>query len=505
MKQHKKKPKPTEEQFTEAPVFTADQAVEQEANGKLVLPAGAPLDAADKFLKLRHSIGDTPLLWSYRGAFYLWTGRHYREHPEESLERDLYEFLGGALARAKNGDLGPFNPTKHKVQEIVHALRRSTLVPRHWEMPFWLRRSENKPAGELISCRNGILNLQTRELLPHDPLFFTTNCLAVDYDPKPPKPKRFRQFLEELWPTGKDGNRDEEAELTLLEIMGYLLTSDTRQQKIFLIVGPARAGKGTIVFLLEHLLGEDNMTYQTLNSLTGDFGRWPLIDKKLCVTTDARLESGGKAAGSITEHLLSISGGDSQTINRKNQEFWNGKLAVRFLITTNELPTIRDASGLIASRFILLKLTVSFLDKEDLTLQSTLVPELPGILNLALDGLDRLRGRGHFNMPKSSRESIRELEDLASPVRAFVREWCGTDPSWDVAVKELYDAYKTWADETGNKASPRHVFGKALRSLIPTLRTTGNGSKRKYVGIDLIEEGAKVWNALLEEKKRARR
>jgi putative DNA primase/helicase len=254
------------------------------------------------------------------------------------------------------------------------------------------------------------------------------------------------------------------------------------------------------VFLLENLLGKDNVTYQTLSSLTGDFGRWPLIDKKLCVATDARLDSGART-GSITEHLLSISGGDSQTINRKNQAFWNGKLAVRFLITTNELPAIRDASGVIASRFILLKLTKSFLGKEDLSLQHTLVPELPGILNLALDGLDRLRKRGHFKLPTSSQESIRELEDLASPVRAFVREWCGTNPSWDVPVKVLYDAYKAWAEETGNKASPRHVLGKALRALIPTLRTTGNGRKRTYVGIDLTEEGETIWKTLLEEKR----
>jgi phage/plasmid-associated DNA primase len=68
-------------------------------------------------------------------------------------------------------------------------------------------------------------------------------------------------------------------------------------------------------------------------------------------------------------------------------------------------------------------------------------------------------------------------------------------------VKELYDAYKAWAEETGNKASPRHVFGKVLRALIPNLRTTGNARKRKYVGIDLSQEGETIWKTLLEEKK----
>jgi putative DNA primase/helicase len=268
-----------------------------------------------------------------------------------------------------------------------------------------------------------------------------------------------------------------------------------------LIVGPRRAGKGTIVWLLEQLLGKENIAYQTLASMAGEFGRWPLIDKKLAVVSDARLS---KNTDAVAEHLLSISGGDPQTINRKNQAFWNGRLAVRFLITTNELPAIRDASGTIASRFILLKLTESFYGKEDVDLKVKLKPELAGIFNWALDGLDRLRNRGRFKMPVSSQESIREIEDLASPVRAFVREWCMTNAAESISVKELFRAYQAWADETGHKASPRHVFGKALRALIPTLNYSGRGAKREYIGITLSENGQEAWDELLAEKGRRR-
>ena len=94
--------------------------------------------------------------------------------------------------------------------------------------------------------------------------------------------------------------------------------------------------------------------------MAGEFGRWPLIGKMLAVVADARL--GSKAdVHAVAEQLLSISGGDPQTINRKSQTFWTGYLGVRFLITTNELPTIADASGTLPSRFVLLKLTRSFL------------------------------------------------------------------------------------------------------------------------------------------------
>ena len=212
-------------------------------SGRLVLSAGAPLNAADAFLKHCWSEGKTPLLWSYRGAFYAWTGTHYCEYADEELERDLYEFLSGALVIGKSGIPVPFNPNKHKVLEIVHALRRCCLVSREWDTPCWLGESKFRPAANLAACCNGILNLKTRHLQPHDPLFFTTNCLPLDYDPVAPKPKRWLRFLEEIWPVDKDGYCDAEAEETLQEIAGYLLTPDTRQQKIFLIIGPPRGSR----------------------------------------------------------------------------------------------------------------------------------------------------------------------------------------------------------------------------------------------------------------------
>lgn len=443
------------------------------------------------------------MLWSYRGAFYQWTGTHYREYPDEELEHDLYEFLNGALALSKRGEVAPFNPTKNKVLEIVHALRLGSLISRDWNTPCWLGAPKYRPAANLVACRNGILNLKTRELLPHGPLFFTTNCLPLDYDANAPEPKRWLQFLEEIWPADKSGNYDVEAEETLQEIAGYLLTSDTRQQKIFLIVGPPRSGKGTIVSVLERLLGEDNCVFPTFSSLGGEFGRWPLIDKKLATITDARISSRADTH-KIAELLLSISGGDRQTINRKNQAFWTGKLNVRFLITTNVLPAIRDASGTIATRYILVKLTETFLGREDLKLKAALAPEMGGILNWALDGLDRLRKRGYFSMPPSSQESIRELQDAAEPVGAFLREWCTCDPAQRVNVKTLYRSYRAWAEEAGQQILPKNSFGRALRGQLPKLKTAGVGAKRDYVGVALSNYGQEQLETLMAEQGRRR-
>lgn len=486
------------------PYTAADLAAEFPAEAKphrpsgsgLFLPAGAPLAVAEEFVLRTRAKDDNRLLHHYRGAFYDWTGTHYRELPDEALESELYAFLRNAMVVKADGTPAPYNPTKGKVGEIVHALRRALLLDRDIEAPLWLEGDDDcPPPDDLVVCENGILNLQTRELIPHDPRLLAMNCLPLEYDRKAKEPHRWYQFLEELWPD------DEEAEDCLQEIFGYLLTADTRQHKAFIIIGPGRSGKGTIVSVLHKLIGSKNVVYQTLKSLQGEFGRWPLIDKKLAVVADARL--GPRAdAHAVAESLLSISGGDPQTINRKNRSFWTGYLGVRFLITTNEVPAIADASGTLPTRFILLRIRETFMGREDLNLKAKLIPELPGILNWALDGLDHLRNRGHFVMPKSSRDDIRQMEELASPIGAFIRDWCRTGPEVQIGIKELYAAYRLWAQEAGQRPSPNHVFGKGLRAVVPYLATKNSGAARTYVGVELSEEGEEQYDDAREQTRK---
>jgi putative DNA primase/helicase len=139
-----------------------------------------------------------------------------------------------------------------------------------------------------------------------------------------------------------------------------------------------------------------------------------------------------------------------------------------------------------------------------LDLKDSLAPELSGILNWALDGLDRLRSRGYFRIPASSQDSIRELEDAAEPVRAFLRDWCVCGPKQRINVKTLYRNYRTWAEESGHRILPVNTFGRALRGQLPKLRTTGVGAKRDYIGVALSETGQEQFKALMEEKAQAR-
>ena len=109
------------------------------------------------------------------------------------------------------------------------------------------------------------------------------------------------------------------------------------------------------------------MAGPTLSSLAQNFGLAPLIGKPLAIISDARL--GGRAdVQVVVERLLSITGEDWLSIDRKFLPAWNGQLPTRFVILTNELPKLGDASGAIASRFIVLRLIQSFYGQEDQSL-----------------------------------------------------------------------------------------------------------------------------------------
>jgi putative DNA primase/helicase len=138
---------------------------------------------------------------------------------------------------------------------------------------------------------------------------------------------------------------------------------------------------------------------------------------------------------------------------------------------TNELPKIEDASGTLASRFLVLALAESFYGREDHGLMDKLLPELPGILLWALEGWDRLNRRGRLIQPQSCSELIGQFEDLGSPIGTFVRDKCEVGPGYEIKQDSLFEQWKAWCDETGREhPGTVQTFGRNLQSFVPWLK-----------------------------------
>ena len=309
-----------------------------------------------------------------------------------------------------------------------------------------------------MACANGLLDVGRRELLSHDPRYFNATSVPFAYDPGALPPARWLRFLDDLW-------GDDSASIDALgEWFGYVISGRTDLHKILLVVGPTRAGKGVICRVLGALVGAANVAGPTLNSLNGDFGLAPLLGKTLAVVSDARLARGAHV---VVERLLSISGEDVLTVNRKYRDQWTGQLPSRLMLCSNELPQLGDASMAITGRFLPLLLTRSWYGQEDPTIGPDVIAgELPGVLNWSLDGLERLTRSGQFTRPSEADDAIRELQDLASPVAAFVRSCCVRGPDQWVSVDEIYKAWREWAEDNGHTKTSKQTFGRDLRAAL---------------------------------------
>jgi putative DNA primase/helicase len=419
----------------------------------------------------------------WRGQWMRWERSHWRELAEAELTAEMYRALEHAefVFTDQRGDesVKPWAPTKGKVSDVLAALAAIVHLSERIDAPSWFDGDRlGRHSGSIVACGNGLLDLTTRRLHEHTPAYFNTVAVPFDYDPGAADPHRWLAFLGELWPDG--------AELIglLQEVFGYMLSGRTDLQKIALLVGPSRSGKGTIARVLRGLVGSDNVAGPTLASLGTNFGLSGLLGKSLAIVSDARIA--GRDRHLVVERLLTISGEDTIDVDRKYRPVWTGKLGTRMMILSNELPDFGDASGAIANRFRVLRITRSWLGKEDPDLTDRLLAELPGILNWALDGLTRIEAQGRLSEPAASRDEVVTMQELGSPVAAFLRECCTVGQDESVTVDRLWERWKDWCEDNGHAPGTKQIMSRNLAAASAGLRVyRPHGQPRRYSGVAL--------------------
>jgi putative DNA primase/helicase len=466
-----------------------------------------PYRLARLYLRLHHHHDHRATLVCQGDAWLAWDGHRWHDLSED-LENRLFRTARSEFERCNRKAMELYNalpqhgrdgerpPTVQKVERrmignIRLALEAIVRIPGEQPRPSWLEGAGPGPAHEILAFPNALVHLPRFAAGRDDygidptPRFFSTHCIPFDFDPAAAKPALWLEFLKQIL------GDDPQAQELLQEWFGLCLTADTSQQKILMLVGPPRSGKGTIGRVLTELLGPDQVASLSFSSLPSQFGAESLIGKTLAVAGDARL-SGRVDQAALVERLLSISGEDRITIDRKYRPAWEGTLPSRLMLLSNELPELRDASLALANRLLIIELKRSFLGQEDTELTRKLLSERSGILLWAIEGWKRLQERGHFVSPESSQGAMAALKSLSSPISAFVDECCRLGPEQRITVKRLFEAYRWWCYQQSKKPLDQSRFGQQLHAAVPSvenkrLRDGSNAGKRTsyYTGIAL--------------------
>lgn len=504
--------------------------------------------------RVQHPDGLRLRFW--RDEFYWWDNVTYRQLPAKEIRAELTGFIeaefhrlwvkaaaafkmraagrgqGGQEGGGQGGQEGgkpqaipkPIPVTTRLIGDVLQALAGVCLLQSSVcrDMPQWLTDDPGRldwAAVDVLPARNCLVHLpsavssdpavRAAGMRPTTPLYFSTHALDYDFVPSPPPPTQWLAFLAQIWP------EDPESVQLLQEWMGLLLTADTSLQKILFCIGPKRSGKGTIIRIIQAMIGEANVVNPTLSGLTTQFGLEPLLNKSSAIITDARISAKTDTSIAI-ERLLSISGEDNQTVGRKHKDSLTVKLPTRFTLVSNELPQMRDASGALVGRMLFLRLTNSFFGREDPKLFGKLRVELPGILVWSIEGLRRLRERGKLVQPASAMEDLESMSDLSSPIHAFVEDCCELAPEgewgakWSgddyrVPCQTLFGAWSSWCRSKGiGKPGTAQVFGRNLRAAYPRIvsgeRMRGENASRPkaYQGVRLAREPTEMGSGAVQ-------
>lgn len=447
--------------------------------GTLVLDPKNFMNNASQLIEHKFNGPNGIELYHFQNQWFIYEETHYKIIEDNTVRSNAWTFLDKSKIQHSSGSIVPFKPSSPNVNGVIDALKAQTHL-KQCRPPMWIGADLKQPATEFVSLQNGLFHLPTHTLFPHTSQLFTLNALPFTWDPEATA-STWSKFLGELWPN------DQEAIETLQEMFGYLLTADTQMQKIMMLLGPRRSGKGTIGRIINALIGPNNIAGPTLASLTTQFGLQPLIGKLVALISDARTPGQGHQV--IVERLLMISGEDSVSVDRKHKDAWFGPMSARIVMMTNEPLRLGDSSGALVGRLLVLQMQHSFYGREDSCLTDRLLKELPGIFNWALAGRKRLYARGRFIQPKSGENIVEEMVQMNNPLSAFIDKCCDLGPSYQESKDLVYEAYRIWTTKTQLHYLDGASFARSLYASHPSLGSArlrdGENRHHVYCGLQL--------------------
>jgi putative DNA primase/helicase len=313
---------------------------------------GRPYEVAVIFLTQKYCAPtmERTLHW-WRDTWFTWRGSYWQELTRSSLRAQLYHFTALATYEDAQGNMKMWAPTEKKISDLAGALASLCELSNKIDTPCWL---DGRTTGAVVAVANGLLDAATRQLTPHTPQFFNLHAVPFAYDAAAGEPEHWFAFLDSVWPS-PDPAAVHPAQDLLQEWFGYVLSGRTDFQKMLLMQGPTRGGRGTIGRVLTGLLGKENVVGLRLDDLGENFGMAHLIGKPLAVIGDERFS--GRKMSEVVSALLMITGEDAIPVNRKHRDRWNGRLPTRLMIFSNELQKLSDTSAAIVGRFVVLRMT----------------------------------------------------------------------------------------------------------------------------------------------------
>ena len=397
----------------------------------------------------------------YKGGILFHHGSFWTYNEEEGVWYEEDE--GGRRVKGKiQCCLGDELAKKSIIEDAFYQMQNSC-VPDERDFKF------EREVG-VLNLKNGVLDLDSLELMPHSKDYYFTNKINAAYNPDADCP-HWKKFVRET-------ELDQSTIDRLQEWFGYCLIPSRRVNKALYLIGNSGTGKSVIIETLEELLIE----YRSALDPTTIFERFNtamLHGKLINICTDADTTS------FLDDRIKKVITGETLKAENKNRAGFEFKPHARFIFSANDFIATKDKSNGFFKRFDIIRLDKVWDGKKgkDDQLGEKIKKEIDGVLNWAIEGLKRLQ-KNKFQLTESQEveANLDSYREEVNPLHQFLSSSCEVSQTHKTYSKCLYESYRNWCKMTGHIALSNSKMGREMHKIYPFVSTLreGSGSRAYY-------------------------
>lgn len=423
-------------------------------------------------------------------AWWYWDGKVWRIDGERHEEASKVLIDIGTIA-AREAEIAeePFaKKLRNHVTKMANAGAPNASRWGRSDKRVRIKCDELDSNSHLVTVANGILDVPSQTMMPHDPKMLLTRQIPVAFD-KDAQAPRWQAFLEQALP-------DTEIRDYLQRAIGHTLLGNAEQRALFLLHGPSGTGKSVFIRTMEQLFGDfaETATPATLNgssktaTLTNDLN--DLRGKRFVSLSE--LDEGEILNESLVKRLT---GGDTA----KSRGLWqeNSKWRVEFSmwLATNNLPRLNSDDNAIWRRVKPINFAQVAMNNGGEILQlaeKIFAEEASGILNWVLDGVRMYqeRGLGDLDQITQAVEAYRKDVDIVEQFLADAAEnqLVTVSEGSEIPSSRLYAIFTSWCQRNGVKGvlAQRRFSPRIVRAGFVLKKTA---AANIFVGIGMGSHG----------------
>lgn len=300
----------------------------------------------------------------------------------------------------------------------------------------------------LICFKNGVWDMSTKKLLPHDSKYLQTIQIPHNVGEFVPfEETKLYQFLKltEI--------PDEDIEM-LMAYMAYCMTLDFGLKTFMILNGQSNTGKTVLLRYIENLVGKQNTSALDMHEVSMRFYPAQLYGKLLNACGD----NDSLPLSSIA-NLKKITGGDEIMHEKKGKEPFFFVPFCKLIFSFNQLPLqLEEKSNAFYKRMRILYMNNELFLNNDYV--ETLVDSVEEIIPYLLSLLPVK------NIPRTKRseDMVELLRQDSDSIHAFISKHCTLDKSESVSKQVLYEQYVQFCIEGGREAHKKHSFMRIMRA-----------------------------------------